>query len=59
MIPDKNVEKVIASIELFVQNLAVLLGVFNNYDGGDFCSGMYFGANGAGMLTDLANLIMN
>ena len=33
-----------------------VIGVFNDYDGSDFCSGLYFGAKGAGMLTDLATL---
>ena len=56
LVPDKNIEKVFQTLELFITNLSSLLAVFNNYQGSDFCCGLYFGSNGAGMLTDIASL---
>ena len=54
MIQDKNVDHIIQTIEVFITNLASLMGVFQNYNGGDFCAGMIFGSNGAAMLTQIA-----
>ena len=54
MIQDKNVDNIIQTIEVFINNLASLLGVFHGYNGGDFCAGMIFGSNGAAMLTQIA-----
>ena len=54
LVPEKNVEKVFAALELFIMNLSSMLSVFQNYAGSDFCSGLIFGANGAGMLTEIA-----
>ena len=49
----------ISTIEVFVQSLSQLMAVFTNYDGGEFCSGLLFGSNGASMLTNIAKTLMN
>ena len=55
LVPNKEgAEKVLSTIEIFIMNLSSLLSVFTNYRGSDFCSGLYFGSNGAGMLTEIA-----
>ena len=54
MLADKNIEQAIQTIEVFINSLASLMAVFDGYDGGDFCSGLIFGMNGAGMLTQVA-----
>jgi hypothetical protein len=43
MLQDKNIENVIGTVEVFIQNLSALMAVFNGYQGGDFCSGLIFG----------------
>ena len=58
-IQDKNVEQMISTIEVFVSSLAQLMAVFTNYEGGEFCSGLLFGSNGAQMLTNIAKTLMN
>ena len=58
-IKDQNVEQMISTIEVFVQSLSQLMAVFTNYDGGEFCSGLLFGSNGATMLTNIAKTLMN
>jgi len=35
------------------------MAVFTNYDGGEFCSGLLFGSNGASMLTNIAKTLMS
>ena len=35
------------------------MAVFTNYDGGEFCSGLLFGSNGAAMLTNIAKTLMS
>ena len=56
---DKNVEQMISTVELFVQSLSSLMAVFTNYEGGEFCSGLIFGANGAAMLTNIAKTLLS
>ena len=45
------------SIQLFVTHLNGLTGVFYDYQGSDFCAGMLFGANGANLLFNMADLV--
>ena len=54
MLKDNNIDQVLQTVEVFVENLSSLLAVFDNYDGGDFCSGLIFGQTGATMLTQIA-----
>ena len=54
---DKNVENMVATVELFVQSLSQLMAVFSGYDGGEFCSGLIFGSTGASMLTNIAQAL--
>lgn len=50
-----NVDEIISTVEIFITNISSLMTVFNeDYDGGDFCSGLVFGKNGAEMLTQVA-----
>ena len=47
-----NVDEIISTVEIFMNNISSLMTVFNDdYKGGDFCSGLVFGKNGAEMLT--------
>lgn len=52
---DNNLNQVFESIDIFLNNLSTMLSVFQGYDGGDFCAGLYFGKSGAGMLTEIAS----
>jgi hypothetical protein len=45
-------------VEVFVDSLSSLLAVFTGYDGGEFCSGLIFGSNGAHMLTNIAKTLV-
>lgn len=55
---DKNIENILSSVEVFVDSLSSLMAVFTNYDGGEFCSGLIFGSNGAHMLTNIAKTLV-
>ena len=55
---DKNIEHMISTVEVFVQSLSSLLSVFTGYEGGEFCSGLIFGATGAQMLTNIAQTLV-
>ena len=55
---DKNIEHLISTVEVFIDSLSSLLAVFTNYDGGEFCSGLIFGSNGAHMLTNIAKTLV-
>ena len=55
MIKDANVDEMISTIEVYINNISSLMIVFyDGYEGGDFCSGLIFGKNGAEMLTQIA-----
>ena len=57
MLDDKNIEQVVSTVEVFINSLSSLMTVFFNYEeGGDFCSGLIFGMNGAQMLTQIAQV---
>lgn len=56
---DKNIEHLIEAVEVFVDSLSSLIGVFSGYDGGEFCTGLIFGSNGAHMLTNIAKALVN
>lgn len=48
MVKDKNIDEIIYTVEVFINNISSLLTVFyEDYEGGDFCSGLIFGRNGA------------
>ena len=57
MIQDKNIVNMVSTMELFISSLSSLMAVFTNYEGGDFCSGLIFGSNGAVMLTNIAKTL--
>ena len=58
-VKDQNIEQLVGTLEIFVSSLSSLMGVFTNYEGGDFCSGLIFGSNGAQMLTNLAKTMVS
>ena len=52
MLKDQNIDQVLQTVEVFIENISSLLAVFDSkYEGGDFCSGIIFGSTGAAMLT--------
>lgn len=58
--PDKNVESILSTVDVFANSISQLLSVFsNNYEGDDFCSGLIFGSNGAQMLVNIARTVIN
>ena len=51
MLKDKNLEALMDTLETLVESLSALSVVFFDYEhGGDFCSGIIFGVNGAKIL---------
>ena len=48
------------SLVVFVNHLDELIGVFDaEYNGGDFCAGMTFGASGSNLLFSIAETIVS
>lgn len=47
MINEKNIDSIFNILDIFIESLSTLLGVFKGYKGGDFCAGLIFGTNGA------------
>ena len=45
---------IIGKVETIIDDLFVLMAVFDKYEGGDFCTGLIFGKNGAKLLTQVA-----
>ena len=58
MIKDKNIESILATVEVFADSLSSMMAVFSGYDGGDFCQGLIFGSTGAQMLTNVAKTLV-
>ena len=54
LLHDANIDKLVTTVELFINSLGSLMVVFDGYEGGDFCSGLIFGMNGAQMLAHIA-----
>ena len=54
LLHDANIDKLVTTVELFINSLGSLMAVFDGYEGGDFCSGLIFGMNGAQMLAHIA-----
>lgn len=45
----------IKSTEMFVKRSNQFVGLMTNYNGGEYCRGLYFGINGGQFLIDLAD----
>mmetsp|Transcript_10022 Transcript_10022/g.11812 ORF Transcript_10022/g.11812 Transcript_10022/m.11812 type:complete len:145 (+) Transcript_10022:26-460(+) len=59
MMPDEKMKSMAESVELFIEAVVELEGVFmGSYDGGDFCSGMIFGKQGSKTLVAIAQRFM-
>ena len=53
-----QVDEILESVELFVGSFDKFIGVFDDsYTGGDFCSGLTFGMEGAKMLEKMATTL--
>jgi hypothetical protein len=52
---DQRIKNIANSIGTFVTSLIDMMAVFaTDYDAGDFCRGLIFGRDGAGMLYEIA-----
>ena len=57
---DNEMDNMLDSLVVFVNHLDELIGVFDNdYNGGDFCAGMTFGASGSNLLFSIAETIVS
>merc|ERR1719446_143871 len=57
---DQELDNMLDSLVVFVNHLDELIGVFDNeYNGGDFCAGMTFGASGSNLLFSIAETIVS
>ena len=52
---DANIARIIGALEVFISTISEIASVFfGEYDGGDFCSGLIFGKDGAAMMLKIA-----
>jgi hypothetical protein len=57
---DKNVHKMIDTVDVFIVNIGKLLAIFNeDYKGSDFCAGAVFGMNGSDMLIKISQTVIS
>ena len=57
---DEEMKNMLASLNIFVDHLDELIGVFDpGYTGGDFCAGLTFGAAGSNLLFKMASMIIS
>jgi len=57
---DQELDNMLDSLVVFVNHLDELIGVFDSeYNGGDFCAGMTFGASGSNLLFSIAETIVS
>lgn len=57
---DHELDNMLDSLVVFVNHLDELIGVFDSeYNGGDFCAGMTFGASGSNLLFSIAETIVS
>lgn len=47
---NKQISTLVQNFEKLADDVFVLLAVFDKYEGGDFCTGLIFGKNGATLL---------
>ena len=56
---DEEMKNMLASLNIFVEHLDELIGVFEpTYTGGSFCAGLSFGSAGSNLLYKMAELII-
>ena len=51
---NKKLSMMVTTVESVVDDVFILMALFDKYDGGDFCTGLVFGKNGAKLLTQVA-----
>ena len=49
------VAKIFKTINYFIENMGVLINIFDSFEGSDYCAGMNFGVTGAYILTNIAD----
>ena len=57
MIQDSSIKDTVECMEIFLDTVDGLIGVFDGYDANDFCKGLVFGLKGANMLASVAETI--
>ena len=56
----KKIADVVDHVQIFTDAMREMMGVFDSaYDGGDFCTGLIFGIDGANMLFDVAESLVD
>ena len=45
------------AVSMFIENVGILQNIIFSYEGSDFCTGLNFGYNGAGLLTNIATTL--
>ena len=56
---DKEVHKIVDTLDIFIVNIGKLLAIFNDdYSGTDFCAGAIFGMNGSDMLIKISQTVL-
>ena len=57
---DEEMKNMLKSLEIFVDHMDELLGVFDpKFNGGDFCAGLTFGSAGSNLLFKMAETIIS
>ena len=57
---DPEMKNMLESLQLFVNHLDELVGVFDQkYTGGDFCAGLTFGQAGSNLLYKMASMVIH
>lgn len=60
MMKDEKITSTIEAIETFSGTMINFMSVTTGeYDGGDFCAGLFFGKDGASMLSKLAHSMVD
>jgi hypothetical protein len=47
MLKIDEAKQLVDAIEVFLKSISQMVGIFGDYDGGEFCSGLIFGNSGA------------
>ena len=59
LVKDQNLETLLSTVDVFVNSISSLMGVFSNYEGDDFCAGLIFGQKGSHMLVNIAKTLVS
>ena len=60
VVPGQDMINMIDSVEVFVNHMDSLIGVFDtDYQGGEFCAGLTFGFEGSNLLYRMASILIH